>query len=45
MMMLGFGGAANDKNCWRVNLLPFSKGYRRLEMVTSERINITNRFD
>jgi len=27
MMMLGFGGAANDKNCWKMNLLPFSKGY------------------
>jgi len=21
------GGAANDKNCWKMNLLPFSKGY------------------
>jgi len=27
MMMLGFGGAGNDKNCWKMNLLPFSKGY------------------
>jgi len=27
MMMLGFGGAANDKNCWKMNLLPISKGY------------------
>jgi len=27
MMMLGFGGEANDKNCWKMNLLPFSKGY------------------
>jgi len=24
IMMLGFGGAANDKNCWKMNLLPFS---------------------
>jgi len=28
MMMLGFGGAVNDKNCWKMNLLPFSKGYK-----------------
>jgi len=32
MVMLGFGGAANDKKCWKMNLLPFSKGYKREKM-------------
>jgi len=29
MMMLGFGGAANDKNCWKMNLLPFPDMIRK----------------
>jgi len=33
MMLLGFGGAANDKNCWKMNLLPFSKEYTNITFI------------